>query len=127
MNNISAIDQFPTPLWKNHAAYMSRSSSGCLPQVVRDTRLRTEIVDDRRRIPRRGLFRHGLEYILQLSKVLALSWCRTLDELLPRFRIGEAGVDDSVEDVVFGLDGYDRAIGTVLEVFRLVLLGWHIQ
>lgn len=124
---IPSRDPVPTSLWEYHAVYMSRPSSSCLPEIVRNTRLRTEIVHNRCRIPRRGLFRHRFEDILQLSEVLALAWCSALDEFLPRFRICEAGVDYSVEDVVFGLDGYDRAIGTILEVFRLVLLGWHIQ
>ncbi len=70
---------------------VSRQSSilslGCLPQMIRDARLRTEIIDNRGRIPRYGLLRHSFEEILQLSKVLALAWSSALDELLPRFGI----------------------------------------
>ena len=71
----------------------------------------------------RALLRHSLEQILQLPQILALARRRALDELLPGFRIGKAGVGDPFEDVVFGFNGYDWAIRAVLEVFRLVLLG----
>ena len=91
--------------------------------MIRDARLRTEIIDDRGRIPRYGLFRHSLEEILQLSQVLALAWGSALNELLPRFGIGEAGVAYPFEDVVLGFNGYDGAVCTILEIFRLVLLG----
>ena len=101
-------------------------SSRALPQIVRNARLGPEIVDNRRRIPsrRRSLVRHRLEQALQLPEVLALAGGGALDEALPGIRVREAGVDDSVEDVVFGLDCDDGAVGAVLEILRLVLLGW---
>ena len=92
--------------------------------MIRNTRLGPKIIDNRRRIPRRALLRHRLEQILQLAQVLALARGGALDEPLPGLRVGKAGVDDALENVVFGLDGDDGAIGAVLEVFRLVLLGW---
>lgn len=94
--------------------------------MIRNARLGPEIVHNRRCVPRRrrGLVRHGLEQTLQLSEVLALAGGGALDEALPGIRVREAGVDDSVEDVVFGLDGDDGAVGAVLEILRLVLLGW---
>lgn len=100
--------------------------SRALPQIVRNARLGPEIVDNRRCVPsrRRSLVRHRLEQALQLPEVLALAGGGALDEALPGIRVREAGVDDSVEDVVFGLDGDDGAVGAVLEILGLVLLGW---
>ena len=91
--------------------------------MIRDTRLGPEIIDNRRRVPRRALLRHRLEQVLQLAQVLALARGGALDEALPGLGVGKAGVDDALEDVVFGLNGHDGAVGAVLEVFRLVLLG----
>lgn len=106
--------------------------SRALPQIIRNARLGPEIIDNRRRrVPRsgggggRGLVRHRLEQALQLPEVLALAGGGALDEALPGVRVREAGVNDAVEDVVFGLDGDDGAVGAVLEVFGLVLLGWE--
>ena len=90
--------------------------------MIRDTRLGPKIIDNRRRSPRRALLRHRLEQVLQLAQILALARSGALDEPLPGLGIGKAGVDDALEDVVFGLNGDDGAIGAVLEVFRLVLL-----
>ena len=91
--------------------------------MIRNTRLGPEVIDNRRRSPRRALLGHRLEQILQLAQVLALARGGALDEALPGLGVGKAGVDDALEDVVFGLDGDDGAVGAVLEVFRLVLLG----
>ena len=98
--------------------------------MIRDARLGPEIVDNGRRVPcrrrRRGaLLGHVLEQVLQLAQVLALAGRGALDEALPGLRVREAGVGDAVEDVVFGLDGDDGAVGAVVEVFRLVLLCWR--
>ena len=90
--------------------------------MIRNTRLGPEIIDNRRRVARRALLRHRLEQVLQLAQVLALARSGALDEPLPGLGVGKAGVDDALEDVVFGLDGDDGAVGAVLEVFRLVLL-----
>lgn len=94
--------------------------------MITNTRLRPEIIHNRRRNPRRALLGHRLEQILQLTQVLALARRGALDEALPGVRVGEAGVGDAVEDVVFGLDGDDGAVGAGVEVLGFVLLGWNI-
>ena len=96
-----------------------------LPQIIRDTRLRPEIIHNGRRVPRRRILRHGSEEVLQLTEVLALTRRRALDEFLPRFRVREAGIDYAIEDVVLGFNGDDGAVGAILEEFRFVLLSWH--
>ena len=93
-----------------------------LPQIIRDTRLGTEIIDNGRRISRHRILRHGSEEVLQLTEVLALARRSALDEFFPRFGVREAGVDYAVEDVVLGFDGDDGAVGAVLEELCLVLL-----
>ena len=47
---------------------------------------------------------------MHLPQIRPLRQGRTLDELAPAVRIGEARVADGLEDVVFGLDGEDGPV-----------------
>ena len=91
--------------------------------MIRNAHLGAEIIHDSGRSAGSGLLGHGLEEALQLAEVVTLAGGGALDEPLPRVRVREAGVDDAVEDVVFGFDGDDGAVGAGLEVVGSVLLG----
>lgn len=77
-------------------------------EIVRDTILGAEIVDERIRRPRSCIFRHILQKFMNLSKILALIGRCTLDELFPGVGVGQTCRPETVEDLVLGFDGGDH-------------------
>lgn len=61
---------------------------------------------------------------MHLPQIRAFRYGSALDESAPAVRVGQSGVAEAVEDVVFDFDGRDGAVEEGADEFLGAGLGW---
>lgn len=95
-----------TPVTKGQRA--TADESRCGAEVVRNTVLGAEVVDERIPRSRSGVFGHVLQKLMDLSKVLALVGRCNLDEFFPSVGVRQPCRPETIEDLVLRFDGGDH-------------------